>query len=61
MKREALSTSGASDVAQLLQPAASNTEAQRDRTIQRLREDEVIVDEALELLNVALVVPMESA
>ncbi|HUW94154.1 MAG TPA: helicase-related protein [Anaerolineae bacterium] len=38
-----------------------NLEAQRDRTLQRLSEDEVIVEEAPELLNVALVVPMESA
>ena len=38
-----------------------NLKAQRDRTLQQLREDEVIVEEAPELLNVAPVVPMESA
>jgi hypothetical protein len=34
---------------------------QRDRTLQRLREDEVIVEEAPELLNVAVVLPLEDA
>lgn len=38
-----------------------NFKRQRDRTLQQLKEDEVIVEEAPELLNVAVVVPMESA
>jgi superfamily II DNA or RNA helicase len=37
-----------------------NLEQELERTLQQLREDEVIVEEAPELLNVALVVPVES-
>jgi len=42
-----------------VQSGIGNLEAQRDRTLQRLREDEAIVEEAPELLNVAVVLPLE--
>ena len=38
-----------------------NLEAQREKTLHQLREDEVIVEEAPELLNVAVVLPLEDA
>ena len=38
-----------------------NLEQERDRTLQQLKEDEVIVEEAPELLNVAVVLPLEDA
>jgi hypothetical protein len=44
-----------------MQSDVGNLEAQRDRALQRLREDEVIVEEAPELLNVAVALPLEDA
>jgi len=38
-----------------------NLEQERERTLQHLKEDEVIVEEAPELLNVAVVLPLEDA
>ena len=38
-----------------------NLEQERERTLQQLKEDEVILEEAPELLNVAVVLPLEDA
>ena len=38
-----------------------NLEQERESTLQQLKEDEVIVEEAPELLNVAVVLPSEDA
>jgi superfamily II DNA or RNA helicase len=43
------------------QSELGNLETQRDRILQRLKEDQVIVEEAPELLNVAVVLPLGEA
>lgn len=44
-----------------VQSEIGNLEVQREKTLQELKEDELIVEEAPELLNVAILLPLEDS